>query len=366
MRGINDETITAACLKMGSLNGIFDKSDEWLYEAGFNKHQINNIKRKVYDKKLFEEEQELIEKHNVRMICFEDEDYPEILKEIYNSPPYIYVAGDYENTIKKPAIGIVGSRRACRASREFTEKLAADLAEVGFNVVSGFAMGIDIKAHIGAVKKGSTTAVLGSGLLNIYPEQNKKYIKEVAEKGCFISEFPLRMQPLPTNFPRRNRIISGLSHGIVVVEAGPKSGSLITARMAVEQNREVFAVPSFPTSANRKCNDLIKDGAKLIEGYYDIVEEFSHLIESGKNVDISDTGIISFQCQKSERLYRLLEKDPLSEDELGSLTGQSFGELLATITELELDGLIFKDVDGRFRVTGGRNGQNCNSAESGN
>ncbi|MCK4462787.1 MAG: DNA-processing protein DprA, partial [Candidatus Omnitrophica bacterium] len=221
-----------------------------------------------------DKEMELIKKYNVDIVTIDDERYPENLKHIYSPPPVLYVKGnllpeDYYN------IAIVGSRRASLYGRETAEKLARQLCGRGFTVTSGMARGIDTSAHTGVLKAaGRTIAVLGCGINIVYPPENKNLMDKIADSGAVISEFPINTTPHRHNFPIRNRIISGLALGVVIVEAAQKSGALITASFALEQGREVFSVPGkvgVPTS--RGTLGLIKEGAKLVEDVEDILEE---------------------------------------------------------------------------------------------
>lgn len=179
---------------------------------------------------------------------------------------------------------------------------------------------------------------------------------DILGSGCFLSEFPLEEPPIAKNFPIRNRIISGMCHGIVVVEASNKSGSLITARLANEQGREVFAVPAAPEFAHRATNELIKNGAKLVESYYDIVEEFSRLLPGGKFIDKRKAGAIVFDCPKRQNIFDNLGQGPLSRDELCINTGLSVEDMMVLLAEMELEGYIVNDLDGKYRVNGGIGG----------
>jgi len=219
-----------------------------------------------------------IEKGRFTVITLSDPAYPEPLKQIYDPPPLLYVKGDMARE-DRHAIAVVGARRCSHYGITTSERLASQIAGVGLTVVSGMARGIDTAAHRGALKAGGRTiAVLGSGLSRIYPAENTRLAEEIADSGAVISEFPLSMGPQKTNFPLRNRLISGLSLGVVVVEAARKSGSLITAAQALEQGRVVFAVPGrIDSFASRGTHQLIKDGAKLVESVEDICEEFPYL-----------------------------------------------------------------------------------------
>jgi DNA processing protein len=208
-----------------------------------------------------------------RLVTFISADYPKSLFEIPDPPPFLYVLGELR--CHETSIAIVGSRRATAYGLQTTARLAEALARHGVSVVSGMARGVDTVAHKGALAAGGRTiGVLGCGIDKVYPPENRKIFQEMAEKGCLVSEFPLGTVPLAENFPRRNRIISGLSRGVLIVEAAENSGSLITAQYALEHGRDVFAVPgniSFATS--RGSNRLIKQGAKLVDCVEDILEE---------------------------------------------------------------------------------------------
>jgi DNA processing protein len=216
---------------------------------------------------------ELINKNNITVITDRDESYPENLFNIYDRPPLLYIKGNLQK--EDINIAIVGSRLASTYGKFITERISRELAMKGITIVSGMARGIDSAAHRGAIAaQGRTVAVLGCGLDIIYPPENKNLFSDIVQNGAVISEYPPQTQPLSAHFPARNRIISGISYGVVVVEAGEKSGSLITARLALEQGREVFAVPgSIDSVGSRGTNKLIKQGAKLIENIDDILED---------------------------------------------------------------------------------------------
>ncbi len=212
-----------------------------------------------------------------------DDEYPDSLKEIHDPPLALYVRGELKST-DQHAIAMVGSRRCTHYGRTVADRLAYQLAKVGYTVVSGLARGIDTAAHQGSLKGGGRTiAVLGGALDCLYPAENEKLADAIAKQGAVISEYPLGREPDRTTFPYRNRIVSGLSMGVVVVEAPRKSGSLITVDMAMEQGRSVFAVPGrIDTPSAAGCHMLIKNGAKLVEGVDDVLEEFEMLIPPAK------------------------------------------------------------------------------------
>lgn len=213
------------------------------------------------------------------ILCFDDERYPKRLKEISNPPLLLYSQGDI-SLLNTPQVALVGSRNCTPYGQEKAYQFASQLAQAGFTVTSGLAIGIDGFAHQGALDcTGKTIAVLGTGLNNIYPKRHFKLAQQVIEKGLLLSEFWPNSAAIPSNFPRRNRIISGLSLGVLVVEASKRSGSLITARYANEQNRELFALPgSIDNTLACGCHQLIQQGAKLVVGIDDIIEEFAHLL----------------------------------------------------------------------------------------
>jgi len=220
----------------------------------------------------------LARENKVKTLGIADKDYPTNLRYIYDPPATVYLKGNIvpEDNI---AIAIVGSRRATHYGLKNAKSLAFELAVRGITIVSGLARGVDSAAHRGALEaKGRTIAVLGSGLNVIYPKENERLAEEIAQNGAVISEFPLDAGPQRYHFPRRNRVISGLSLGVVVVEAAQKSGALITANCALEQGREVFALPGkIDSFTSRGTHDLIKQGAKLVESIEDIIEELEPL-----------------------------------------------------------------------------------------
>ena len=211
----------------------------------------------------------------MKTIYQNQEEYPEKLNKIYAPPAKLYVVGD-EKILNKPSIAIIGCRNASQYGKRVAFKFAYELAQKGIVVISGLARGIDIYSHLGAIKaKGKTIAVLGSGFNHIYPAEHKKYCVDIIEKGgAIISEYEKNTKPIPTNFPIRNRIISGLSDGVLVVEAKQRSGTLITVDYALEQGKNVFIIPGNITSNNSYgTNELIKQGAKLVTNIEEIIEE---------------------------------------------------------------------------------------------
>jgi DNA processing protein len=362
IKGMTDAALYKIYEMNGRLSDAFDLDMGAFLHMGLKKSLAENILTEDFDERLFDKEMDASEEKDAVILSIDDELYPEMLKETKGAPPILYARGTLD-ALNKPAIAMVGSRGASRASKDFARRMAADLAEVGFNVVSGFALGIDIYAHMGAVTKGLTTAVMGCGINNFYPPHNEKYLNKVLENGCVLTEFVSDMAPLGQNFPQRNRIISGMSLGVVVVEASKKSGSLITARLAGEQGREVFAVPAFPDTKNSATNSLIKDGARLVENYYDIVDELKYHIGNIKEVDKDETSVLEFGSPEQAKLFNLLETDTLNPDELSAVSGLDTKSVAVHLAQMELEGYVIREIDGKYRAAGGLNGQNSHSSQ---
>lgn len=259
----------------GSVENIWNaKGDDFYNIPDIRKSTIEALLQ--YKEKIqLDEEYEKVIKSNLSVLTIDDDNYPCDLKNISDPPIVLYIKGRITEDDKN-AIAVVGSRRATSYGKETAKKISYDLAKRGITVVSGLARGIDTWAHLGALSaKGRTIAVLGCGINIVYPKENRDLYEKISASGAVISEFPLSTPPYAHNFPRRNRIISGLSKGVVVVEASQKSGALITANFAVEQGKDVFAVPGSITSdVSKGTHRLIKEGAKLTESIQDILEEF--------------------------------------------------------------------------------------------
>ncbi len=236
-------------------------------------------KRKIFELKSngqFEKELVLVEKYGFNVIDIYDEQYPRLLREIDTAPLVLYVWGDIK-ILNKMGFAVIGTRKPTKYGVKLTKDFTKGLSDLGFTIISGLAKGVDTVAHETALgNKAKTVAVLGSGLLNLYPRQNEKLAKRISSNGAIISEFPLNAPPLRENFPRRNRIVSGLSKGVLVTEAAYRSGTLITAHYALEQNREVFAIPgNIDSDFSSGTHRLIKEGAKLIDCIEDITSELN-------------------------------------------------------------------------------------------
>ncbi len=295
-----------------------------------------------------------VQQHGCRIIPYSHEDYPSLLREISDPPPLLYVMGRLGGSV--PAVSIVGSRKATRYGRDMARRLASDLAGQGIAVVSGLARGIDTAAHEGAVSAGGQTiAVLGSGLSVLYPAENRRLADRIAECGAVVSEFSMQEEPNAYNFPRRNRIISGMCLGTVVIEAAAKSGSLITARLAGEQGREVFAVPgSINSRTSQGPHNLLKQGAKLVASAEDVIEEFPYLfLKSHENRDKDPNGNSRGELTDEEtRVYELLEPYPVHIDRLQAMLGMDVGRIAAVLLNLEIKGLAVQ-LPGKYFATHG-------------
>jgi len=260
--------------KFGSAERIFDSDWDEFKSAGLTRSSFQKMKKllPVYRQEA-EREVELSTAASVSIITPQDERYPALLKYIYDPPFVLYCKGHPEVLAGRKTVAIVGSRMASIYGRNAARKIGRDLADQGILVVSGGAAGIDTEAHLGALEAGMSAAVLGSGIDVVYPKENAGLFGRIAENGVVVSEFPFGTPPDRYNFPRRNRLISGLSYGVVVVEAAKRSGSLITANFAMEQGRDVFAVPGeIGAHFSEGTNNLIKQGGKLVEGALDILE----------------------------------------------------------------------------------------------
>ncbi|MCX6564947.1 MAG: DNA-processing protein DprA [Candidatus Aminicenantes bacterium] len=282
------------------------------------------------------------------LLTLGDVEYPSLLREIFDPPCVLYCIGRTD-ILERPAVALVGSRRPTPYGRGVAEHLARDLAERGIVMVSGLAVGIDAAGHEGALSGGQTVAVMGSGLDVPYPRTNRKLFDRIAAEGAVISEFPLGTDPLATNFPRRNRIISGLSRALIVVEAAEKSGSLISAGFALEQGREVLAVPGNVTSeVSRGTNGLIKAGAKLVENWMDVAEELpSPFREALLAQQPGETAPLPLLSDAEAAVWGLLSPDvPAHVDELLERTEFSISELLTILLELEIKG-VAAEVSGK-------------------
>lgn len=288
-------------------------------------------------------------KQNVEIISLLDKRYPEDLREIYDAPILLYVKGLLPEQ-STPKMAIVGSRKASLYGLRMAKTIAADLSRAGVVVVSGMALGIDSAAHEGVLSVGGATlAVLGGGLSRLYPSENKKMALEISEKGALISEFPMEMEPRPQYFPLRNRIISGISQAVLVVEAGEKSGALITADAALEQGRDVLAIPGNADSERSSgTNALIKQGAKLVTSAADILEELK-MNKGAARVSTAKATVKKKPLDLNpteEKIFALLQNEPLPMDTLIEESGLPASSAIAQISRLQMKGYV-KELPGK-------------------
>jgi DNA processing protein len=287
------------------------------------------------------------EQTGIHALAWNDPSFPSLLAAISDCPPVIWYRGDLK-AIDSPMIAIVGSRAASSVAVDTAARLAADLAARGVTVVSGLARGVDSAAHRGALTKGRTIAVLGSGVDYVYPPEHKSLAAQIAETGLVVSEHPPGSAPLPHHFPLRTRLISGLSLAVVVIEASEKSGSLITAACALEQGREVMAVPGNVLSGrNRGGHALLKDGAKIVETADDIVEGLGWDPAPDRAIGAKASSSAT-ACSADPVLRAMVSGEPYDLDALASRSGLDARRLLPRLIELELSGLVRRQGGGRF------------------
>lgn len=322
-----------------------------VFKAGFSELvKVNGIgkeiARKIINRKFSsdpEEEIQKVDKNNARIITYTDPSYPKPLKELHSPPMLLYAKGR-DLPVNQTFIAVVGSRNATHYGKKAAEKIGFGLARRGVGVVSGMAKGIDSAAHKGCLRgKGFTIAVIGTGIDQVYPATNQKLSEQIVENGTVISEFPMGSPPEPRNFPIRNRIISGLSRGVAVVEATRKSGSLITASLALEQGRDVFAVPgSIESFKSTGTHFLIKQGAGLIENSDDILEDlglgYRPVQQKCDFGGMSDT--MPELNDSEQKIFSMLGDYPIHIDEIARQGGMDAGEVSSVLMELELRGLI--------------------------
>lgn len=332
--GLTDTIIRNLTKGVREYNEIFLLCPEQLIK--YFKFTDKDLLKLENSKKIdLEFELNLLEKNNIKLLFINDERYPESLRNIAQPPIFLFCKGNLD-LLKGFNIGVVGTRRSTGYGRGVCEKLVEGLVEVGITTVSGLALGIDTVCHKKTLElNGQTIAIVGSGLDRVYPSENRELWKEISEKGLLISEFPLGTEPFPYNFPQRNRIIVGLSRGIVVVESKEKGGSLITADFALEENRDVFVVPGeifSPFSAG--CNNLIKNSSgKLIMGIEDILIEYG--IEPNQKNKIAEINL-----DKNEmKIYEIIN-GAKTLDEIMQETGFKTSEALVILMELEMKKMI--------------------------
>jgi len=350
---IGPRAATKLLEKFGSAENVFHAQRRELESLRLRPESIESILKREFHEKA-EVELSKVKEIGGDVLNLDDGSYPYLLREIADPPITLYVKGDWQACFDAPCVAVVGSRRCSTYGENASQMLARDLAANGICIVSGLARGIDSAAHRGAIQaKGRTVAVMGTGIGQVYPKDNAKLVDEILDTGgAIVSQFPLDTPPLSENFPYRNRIISGLSLGVLLVEASERSGSLITARLAMEQNREVLAVPGNITSKNSfGTNYLIKSGAKLVQQWQDVVSELPSEISAailppeidGKKVNENkQPELIPAGLTGEERkIWQSLSPDEaMHVDVLLEKSGLSFGDLNAALLGLEMRELV--------------------------
>ena len=320
----------------GSLQDAWKAPEGRLKQAGLDSRSIDTLLL-LRPRISLDAEMEKLERYKVKVLTCEEPRYPARLKEIYDYPPVLYVRGRLPSE-DAPCLAVVGTRRPTIYGRQVAEEIVADLARSKITIVSGLARGIDSVAHRTALDAGGeTVAVFASGLDIVYPAENAKLAQTIMEHGALVSEYPLGARPKADNFPRRNRIMSGLSLGVLVVEAGETSGALITATQALEQNREVFAVPgSILSPSSKGTNRLIQEGAKLVRNCADILEELN-LNMIAQQLEIKEF----LPANETESLtLKQLTLEPTHIDEICRGSGLTMPEVSSTLAMLELKGVV--------------------------
>jgi DNA processing protein len=351
--GVGPRVATNLLERFGSPFSVFHARRSELESVRLKPETIESIIRNEFAERA-DGELERVKKLGGDILILDDGSYPSLLREIADPPITLYVRGDWQACLEQPCVAVIGSRMCSTYGENASEMLSRDLASRGITVVSGLARGIDAAAHKGALQgTGRTVAVMGTGIDGVYPKENTRLVREILDSGgCLVSQFPLGTPPLKDNFPYRNRIISGLSLGVLIVEASERSGSLITARLATEQNREVMAVPGNITSANSYgTNYLIKAGAKLVQQWQDIVAELPSEIaarilppkmEEKKNGNSKQQELMPANLNDNERkVWSLLNADEATHiDVLLETSGLSFGDLNSVLIGLDIKDMI--------------------------
>ena len=343
--GVGPRTLTALIDHFESATAVLDAPRRELAKVQGVGSKIASAVASARDSIDVDAEWNLCQQENINILTRPDPTYPRMLREIHDPPATLFCRGTLiaDDNL---AIGIVGSRHATRYGLAQAERLAGSLARAGMTIVSGLARGIDAAAHRGALDAGGRTiAVLGSGVLNIYPPEHQDLASAVAASGSLMSESPPRFQPLSGSFPQRNRIITGLSLGVIVVEAAQRSGALISARHAMEQGREVFAVPGRVDSrSSRGCHQLIRDGARLVESADDVLDELGPLVESltrEDNSQIRHPGELKLN-EMEQKVLQGIGDEATSIDQVVAETGLPVAKVLSTLSVLEMRRLIHR------------------------
>ena len=352
--GVGPRAATKLLERFGSADAVFHARRTELESLRLKPETVDSIIKNEFHGKA-SVELDRVKEIGGDVLILDDGSYPALLREIDDPPPVLYVRGDWQACFDLPAVGVVGSRMCSTYGENASEMLARDLASRGICVVSGLARGIDTAAHRGAMRgHGKTVAVMGTGIDAVYPKENAGLVREILESGgAVVSQFPLGTPPLKDNFPYRNRIISGLSLGVLIVEASERSGSLITARLAMEQNREVMAVPGNITSGNSfGTNYLIKSGAKLVQQWQDVVAELPSEIsaailppkiegEKAETARQQPELIPADMTDNESKVWGLLSGDESTHiDNLLETSGLSFGDLNSVLVAFDIRDII--------------------------
>jgi DNA processing protein len=334
--GIGRVKLTQLENYFGNLEDAWKAAPADLKQSGLDSGSIRAIGQ-WQAKMSLDAEVEKLERYGVKVLTYHDADYPARLKEIYDYPPLLYVRGSLLPE-DEWCVAVVGTRRATVYGRQVAEEIVTDLARNRITIVSGLARGIDSVAHNSALAAGGRSiAVFACGLDIVYPGENANLARQLMQQGALISEYPLGTRPKADNFPRRNRIMSGMSLGVLVIEANDASGAMITAHLAVEQNREVFAVPgSILSPASRGANHLIQEGAKLVRDYTDILEELN-LTAVARQMEVKEAMPAS---DTESLLLKQLSAEPTHIDEVCRSSGLPVSTVSSTLAIMELKGLV--------------------------
>ena len=339
--GVGARTQRELLEHFGSVENIFSASRSRLDKLLAGKSEAVNAILEGPDRQAYQSEFDWLDQPGRHLLIWSDTDYPPLLREIPDPPLLLYVLGNPQ-ALSGPQLAIVGSRNPSPMGRENAQAFAKSLAGAGLTITSGLALGVDGAAHRGALAAGGMTiAVAGTGLDRVYPARHRELAHEIAQRGALVSEFAPGTPPLPENFPIRNRLISGLTLGTLVVEAALQSGSLITARLATEQGREVFAIPgSIHAPQARGCHALIRQGAKLVETAQDIIEELGPLASLARRAQPEDAASTSALEPPMTILLEHMGHDPVSVDALIQRSGLTADAVSSMLLQMELNGLV--------------------------
>jgi len=351
VKGVGAKTYLALLDVFKTPQAVFSATANDLKQAGLSAKIAENIKSFNWSE--IELDLKWLSRDDCHVMCWHDEDYPALLKEIPDPPPVLFIRGD-RSLLGSLQIAMVGTRNPSPMALKTAHAFAKSFATFGLTVTSGLALGVDQAAHYGALEAaGGTIAVAATGLDRVYPARHKALAEEIIKTGAIVSEFPVGTEPKPGYFPRRNRIISGLSLGVLVVEAAIKSGTLVTAKHAMEQGREVFAIPgSIHNPLSKGCHHLIRQGAKLIETAEDVLEDLGNLslVSVADSVENSQNAKLNVESLGKDYLI-LLEKmafDPISVDVLVVETHFTAEEISSMLLVLELQGMVSSAPGGLF------------------